>query len=506
MHDALQETVTKSKHEVWQMNSQAYRKPMRNSSTVIVGGGLAGLAAATALAGRGVSVTLLESRPRLGGRASSFVDRTTGERIDNCQHVNMGCCTNFQHFCRTIGLSHLLRRETQLYFISPDGVTNRFFAAWLPAPLHLWPAIRKLSYLSAVDLRQLTKGLRALVRVDPARPRSQSFAEWLQDHRQTPAAIERFWHVVLVSALSETLDRIGVAQARKVFVDAFLANRRGWEVQVPSVPLDDFYGTPLTDWLTSRGAMLRMQTGVKRIVLEGDTVESVELRNGERLPADHVIVTVPHYLALPLLPEQLRDHPQLSGILRLESAPISSVHLWFDRPMTTLPHAVFVDRLSHWMFNRTFLQSSQAESGGPSGVDESNPKNRFYYQVVISASRNLSDHSQQETIAEVVRELTGVWPDAAQAQLIHARLVTEHQAVFSANPGADAFRPEQQSPIANLQLAGDWTRTGWPATMEGAIRSGYLAAENVLGHLGRPEKLVQPDLPSSLLSKILLGL
>jgi len=288
---------------------------MRNSSTVIVGGGLAGLATATALAGRGVSVTLLESRPRLGGRASSFVDRTTGELIDNCQHVNMGCCTNFQHFCRMIGLVHLLRRETELYFIGPDGVTNRFFAARLPAPLHLWPAIRKLSYLSAVDLRQLIKGLRALVRVDPARPRAQPFSEWLQDHRQTPAAIERFWHVVLVSALSETLDRIGVSQARKVFVDAFLANRRGWEVQVPSVPLDDFYGTPLTEWLTSRGATLRLQTRVKRIVLEGDTVESVELRNGERLPADHVIVTVPHYLALPLFPEQLRAHPQLSGIL-----------------------------------------------------------------------------------------------------------------------------------------------------------------------------------------------
>jgi uncharacterized protein with NAD-binding domain and iron-sulfur cluster len=184
-------------------------------------------------------------------------------------------------------------------------------------------------------------------------------------------------------------------------------------------------------------------------------------------------------------------------VSRLESAPITSVHLWFDRPITALPHAVFVGRLSQWMFNRTLLQT---------GGQADDPSAPHYYQIVISASRNLEGRSQQETIDEVLRELAAVWPDTKTAGHEHARLVTEHKAVFSVTPGADALRPVQQTPIDNLQLAGDWTRTGWPATMEGAVRSGYLAAENVLARLGSPDRILQPDLPTAKLSRWLLGM
>lgn len=480
--------------------------------TIIVGGGLAGLAAAAALAERGISVCLLESRQRLGGRASSFYDRTSDSWVDNCQHVNMGCCTNFQHFCETLGLQSLFRSETVLNFVGPDGTICELKAGPLPAPFHLAAATRNLGYLSRRDLMRIGRALSKLARTPCDGRNDLPFDQWLANHGQTTNAIDRFWQVVLVSALGETLDRIDVMSARKVFTDAFLRNRHGWYVQIPTVPLQQLYGRVLTDWLSRRGATIRLGCRVKRIAVDRGRAKGVELDDGDRLAAEHVIVAVPQFRLLSLLPESLSAHPQLAGIDRIETAPISSVHLWFDRPLTKLAHCVFVERMSQWMFNRSVLQRSEicenqelrdTESARP---DSATPAESYYYQIVISASRNLSDLSQDAVVGQVVQELTDVWPAAGAAKLLHARLLTEHKAVFSSRPGVDALRPAQQSPIENLQIAGDWTATGWPATMEGAVRSGYLAAENILQQSGRPEKLIQPDLPTAILSKVLLGL
>ncbi len=461
---------------------------------IVIGGGLAGLAASVALAKRKLSVTLLEARPRLGGRVSSFTDQTTGTTIDNCQHVSMGCCTNFRDFCETVGVADLLRTEKTLYFVGADRKINRFSASgWLPAPLHLFPAFRRLSYLSREDLKQLQRGLKALVKLKASGPSAQPFSRWLAEQGQGPNVVESFWLVVLVSALSETLDRIDTFHARKVFFDGFLAHKHGWEVQIPTVPLEELYGPPLQNWLREHGVKVRLKTGVDRIDVQENRAASVTLRDGEVLSAKHFILAVPHHRVLSLLPAELQNHPQLAGVAELESAPISSVHLWFDRPITDLPHAVLIGRLSQWMFNRTLL------------LGNGSPSDSFYYQVVISASRELAGKSQAEIIEEVVRDLTEIWPETAQARLESGRVVTEHRAVFSVTAGSDALRPPQQSPIENLQFAGDWTQTGWPATMEGAVRSGYLAAENVLSQIHRPEPVLQADLPISWLTRLLLS-
>ncbi len=364
---------------------------------VVVGGGLAGLAAAAALGVRGLRVTLLESRPRWGGRVSSFVDQVTGEAIDNCQHVNLGCGTNFQHFCRMVGIESLFVCEKQLTFVGPDGRASSFSAAALPAPLHLFPSLARLPYLSWGEKWQLASGLRRLARIDAAACSDETFLHWLERHGQSPRLIERFWHVVLVSALSETLDRIDIAHARKVFVDAFLANRRGWEVWLATVPLDKLYGAQLAQWLADNNVVAQLQSGVKRVVIEDraavtpgvisaeparSSATGVELQAaGERLAADHVILAVPQNLVLDLLPEEWQASTELAGIEKLETAPISSVHLWFDRPITDLRHAVLVSRLSQWVFNRSAILRKENRGG-----DKKNASETAYYQVVISAA------------------------------------------------------------------------------------------------------------------------
>jgi squalene-associated FAD-dependent desaturase len=470
---------------------------------IIVGGGLAGLAAAVALTERGLKCLLLESRPRLGGRASSFPDTTSATDIDNCQHVSLGCCTNFRHFCQTTGLAGFFRTEPTLYFVGPNGAVDRFSAGRLPAPLHLAAAFARLRYLSWRDKLALARGLKSLAGGIRPEERGLPFSEWLTRHGQTPAAISRFWHVVLVSALSESLDRIDVGHARKVFVDTFLANRDGWRVDIPTVPLETLYGGRLTDWLTSRGSEIRLQATVDGLELEGDRINAARLGSGEVVAGDEFIVALPFFRVLSVLPKSLATHPDLSGVSQLEAAPISSVHLWFDRPITDLPHAVLVDRLCQWMFNRTALSGGAARDAAASPPEI---EAGYYYQIVISASRELAGQSREAILAQVMDELSAVWPATATARLLHSRQVTEHRAVFSAVPGVDAKRPRQQSAVANLQLAGDWTQTGWPATMEGAVRSGYLAAGNVLGRHGQAESVVQPDLPVGWLSRWLMGI
>lgn len=479
----------------------------------MIGGGLAGLASSVALAQAGVTVTLLESRPRLGGRASSFEDAATGELIDNCQHVAMGCCTNFRHFCQATGIKASFRCERELFFVAPPTLALserpricRFSAMPLPAPLHLAAAFMRLSYLSWREKLALARGLKALARERLDAARNRNFADWLAEQRQPANVIEHFWWVVLVSALSESLDRVSVASAQKVFVDGFLANRLGWEVWLPTVPLEELYSGQLTRWLTLHGVEVQLKSGVERLELDNDRVTAVELRNGERLSAQQFVLAVPQHRVRSFLPDEWQNKPPFRLLDQLETAPIASVHLWFNRPITELPHAVLVGRLSQWMFNR----SRNSEGGRRNEAHSVRlPTSDFrlghYYQVIISNAREVAERPQAEVIAEVVAELKAIWPEAASAELLHSRMIVEHKAVFSPLPGSEELRPAQQSPIANLQLAGDWTQTGWPATMEGAVRSGFLAAENVARSFDRETRMLQPDLPVSWLTRCWIG-
>jgi squalene-associated FAD-dependent desaturase len=452
----------------------------------IVGGGLAGLAAAVALIERGCAVELFEARRKLGGRAGSYLDQASGESIDHCQHVAMGCCTNFLDFCRRTEIEDLFVRHRTLYFFGPDGRRCDFCPTqWLPAPLHLIAPLFALNYLSLRDKLGIARAMLRLLRLPTHEmPICPTVLDWLQAQQQSQAALAWFWKVVLVSALAESLDRASLAAARKVFVDGFLSHPNAANVLVPRVSLGALYDQRVADWLRNRRATIHLESPVEMVSGGSDHVSGLRLGDGSERAFDFVIVAVPWQRATAILAPEMRSAVDPNdAFASISSAPISSVHLWFDRKLTDLPHAVLVERLSQWVFART-LDRQPSE---------------HYYQVVISASHDLAGRPRESVVDEVFSDLKAVFMAAKAAKLLRWQLITEQQAVFSVRPGLDAIRPLQQTAISNLLLAGDWTRTGWPATMEGAIRSGYLAAEAVLSHLGRPERFLVPDLPGGIL-------
>jgi squalene-associated FAD-dependent desaturase len=468
---------------------------------VIVGGGLAGLAAAACLVDRGLKLTIIESRPRLGGRASSFPDPATGELVDNCQHVSMACCTNLADFCRRVGIHEMLRREPGLVFLGPEGQVSRFRAGLLPAPLHLTGSFLKARFLGLRDKLSIARGLAALAWDREDRP-GETFGDWLLRHGQTDRAIDRFWGPVLVSALNERLDRMDVGHARKVFLDGFLRNKTGFQLELPLAPLGELYGRRLERWLEIHEVAVRLTTGVRSIRLDEDgAIGGVVLRTEEFIPADFVALAVPFDRVDGLIPDGLREKiPTLSSLGAMEASPITGVHLWFDRPVCPFDHVVTPGRLIQWAFNHTAIQGRTA----PAGMEPSGEKGQ-YLQLVISASYDLLSLDKVAIRDRVLAELGEIWPAAREATLLRWWVVTEHGATFAVRPGIESLRPPQRTPIDGLFLAGDWTDTGWPATMEGAVRSGYLAAQEVLKDLDRPTRLIRPGLPSGALARWLFG-
>jgi squalene-associated FAD-dependent desaturase len=474
---------------------------------VIVGGGLAGLAAASVLADRGVRITLLESRPRLGGRASSFQDPVTGERVDNCQHVSMACCTNLADFARRVGIADLFRREPEVVFLSPKGRVSRLRAGLAPAPFHLTESFLLARYLNWRDKLRVGYGLARLVIDRDDRP-GESFADWLIRHWQSPRTMELFWGTVLVSALNERLDKMDVGHARKVFVDGFLSTRDGFQMELPLVPLGELYGSRLEQWLRDHGVTVRLTTGVREVqVDEEHCLLKVLLRSGDILETDFVVVAVSFDRVRGILPGSLTGRmPDLDGLDLMTSSPITGIHLWFDRPVCPFAHVVTPGRLVQWVFNHTAIQGRTTPRTAAADLEDEKPLAGQYLQVVVSASYELQGMDKSAIRDAVLQDLAEMWPETKQAALVRWWVVTEHGATFSVRPGVDQIRPPQRTPIDGLFLAGDWTDTGWPATMEGAVRSGYLAAEGILKDLDRPERLIRRGLAPGRLARWLLKL
>ena len=459
-----------------------------SKSVAIIGGGLAGMAAAAMLCEQGLQVDLFEQSNRLGGRAGSFEESWNGQVIDQCQHVAMGCCGSFIDFCRRTGVEDCFQRYKTLHFIGPDGRQSDYEAVrWLPAPLHLLPGLLRLKYLTWRECWSIIFTLRKLIRLKIYKEiEIEIIRSWLRRQRQSEAAIERFWSVVLTGALSETVNFASLAAAKKVFIDGFCSSRRAYELIIPRVPLGEIFDLRVPAWLEQQGVRIRRNARVMEIACQGKHGLVVNLYDGTVQKYNAAIVAVPWFEAPNLFSSSPANIPlKLDALRQIPSAAITAVHLWFDRPITTLPHAALVGRLSQWVFNETALQSEHAHGERGHGTQNGTQDEKYYYQVVISAAHRLVKQYKMELVQTVLSDLEAVFPDARQAKLSHWRVVTMPQAVFSLQPGVDRLRPSQNTAIPNLFLAGDWTATGWPGTMEGAVRSGYLAAEGLLELFGR---------------------
>jgi len=472
---------------------------MSSKNVIVIGGGLAGLAAGVALAESGWRVKLFEQRPYLGGRATSYV-LPSGEHVDNCQHVTLGCCTNLDDFYRRVGSANKVKFFDRLYFLDPQGRSGVMHAGILPAPFHMTGSFATFAPLSLRDKLSIA---RAMMRIlfaagkpkEVATPAGMSMLDWLKTQKQTPRAIERFWRVVLVSALDEELGRTDARFGIDVFWKAFLSNRTGYRMGVPAVPLADLYdGCRIA--IEQKGGEVTLRSPVRGVRMENGAIAAMQFDNSREESADAYVFALPHTALSSLLPQEIKSaNPALASLDKIKVSPITGVHFWFDREITKEPFITLLDTNVQWVFNKTALyHPGELSFRGPGSPEESAFSSGQYLQLVISASYDLLKKSREEIIELCLKEIRQALPAAREAQLVKATVIKEASATFSPEPGVDRFRPAQATNTPGLFLAGDWTATGWPATMEGAVRSGYLAAEAVLRSAGSPAKFLQPDL------------
>jgi len=460
-------------------------------TVTVIGGGVAGMSAACALAEAGYHVQLVERRGYLGGRASSYLHPGVDEVVDNCQHVLFGCCTNLIGFYRRVGVENKIHWTTEMTMIEPGGRRSLLGPSPLPAPLHGLPRLLSAHAFTRADKLALARAFRAMMRPIPA-DSNESLSAWLRRYKQTSGAIERFWRLVIASALNADLDAISVHYAAKVIRELFMNSAEAGAMGMSSVPLSELYDGAAR-FLKEQGAGLHLNTTVESADWDEEVSQwSIHTRTGT-LASEFLVIALPFEAMqklLPHLPPAPRGEELARKIDRFEHWPICSVHLWFDRQITDLPHAVLLDREIHWMYNKSVLQPWRKHNGS-------------YLELVQSASRPFAALERREAIEQALRELAEFFPAIREAKLEKAVLIKEVRATFGVPPGIDSLRPPSASPWPNCFLAGDWVATGWPSTMESAARSGHLAADTLCASKIEDCRFLEPDLKPQGLMKFL---
>jgi squalene-associated FAD-dependent desaturase len=462
-------------------------------SVIVVGGGLAGLSAACALADAGYQVRLLEKRRYLGGRASSYEHPGTGEVIDNCQHVLLGNCVNLINLYQRLGVTGAIRWFDRLTFIEPGGRRSILQPSFLPAPFHSMPAFLRAPAFSFADKLAIGRGLSAFVAGIP-KDSDENFAHWLARHGQTVGAIDRFWKPVLVSALNEDPDRMSVHYAGQVIRKSLLLSPGAGRMGVPTIPLSELYGRAI-DYIESRGGQVNLSAAPESFEWSEETQQWTVTARDQSFTGDAMVLALAFEGLSKLLPSMPRN-PEAERLAinlgHFGHSPITGIHLWFDREITDLEHAILLDATIQWLFHKSRLQPEKRR-GAPGS----------YVELVVSASKSMVEMQRQEIIDLALRELAEFFPLVAQANLVKAAVVKEVRATYSIRPQLDLLRPAAISPWPRVFLAGDWIATGWPATMEGAVRSGYLAAEAISRAAGKSARFMEPDLAPTGLMRLL---
>lgn len=492
---------------------------------IVVGGGLAGIGAALRLAEAGRRVLLLETRKKLGGRATSFIDVRTGESLDNCQHVAMGCCVNYLDLCSRLGVSGSLAWTREIHWVETGGRISTMRPGLFPAPAHFTKSMLGAKFLTLGEKTAIARAMLAILRGPPRGPAltmspererrvgsgatspererrdRTTFGVWLRAHRQPASAIDKFWSPIIISACNIGVERADAALAIKVFRDGFLATRRSADIAVAAVPLVELYD-PAEGVLARAGGEIRLGVSADRLDASSVTLARAA-GDGETIRAGRVICAVPPERAAKIIdPALFAMDPRFEPLARIEHSPILGVHLTFDRPVMRLPHATLVGRATQWVFNKGVDDVNRARSSlsprermsplGATGEGDGDGSEGVCAQrlhAVISAADDWMDLSEEQIGARVMEDIRACFPRAFEgrgldgsgpASLTRVRAVKEKRATFAATPETEARRPATTGP-SGVILAGDYVATGWPATMEGAVRSGYLAASAALG-------------------------
>lgn len=442
----------------------------------VVGGGLAGITAALACADDGKSVTLLEGRPRLGGRTASF--RRGPLEVDTGQHVFMRCCTSYLRLLDRLGVRDSVHLQGRLNVpVLQPGRRRPARIARIPgpAPLHIGPALARYALLSPARRLKLGRAALALRRVDPTDPDvdEQSFGTWLAQHGQDRVAIERLWDLITVATLNAPARDSSLALAATVFQLGLLTDAAAADLGWARIPLGALHADAADAALTAAGAHVRRGAKVTAIEPDGTgwalTLGGETLDAGVRLRCRDLILAVPPPATERLLPADAVALPA-GWSDRLSSSPIVNVHVVYDRPVTSEPFLAAVDSPVQWVFDRTV----------PSGLDQGQ-----YLAVSLSAARDEIRRPVADLADRIVPALAALLPAARGAHVEEVFVTREPTATFHPAPGTAALRPPPVTRRPGLYLAGSWTATGWPDTMESAVRSGEAAAAAVLRRASR---------------------
>lgn len=435
----------------------------------VVGAGLAGLAAACELAEAGHDVVVLERRRWAGGKAYSFVDQESGTRVDNGQHIVMRCTTAYVDFLRRLGSESLIRWQPRLRVpvIDAGGRRSVLAASALPAPLHLGPSFVRYAHLGAGDKLRVARAVLAVRRQDRDDPaiRGQTFGAWLRLRGQSERAVREFWDLIVLPALNCRSDEASAEQALFVFQEGFLKSAEAAAIGLPAAGLSNLHAEPALRYVRERGGEVRTGCRAEAVEIVDGRVDGVVLADGERVDADAYVVALPPRELLELLPDRVRATSPFAELARMRTSPIVNVHLWFDGPVIDEDFVAFTGNDLQWLFR---------------GRDEG------HVVLSLSAARRQMPLDKQALVGLLLPQLQRALPSMRDRRLLSATVIKEPEATFVPAPGL--VRPSNITPIENLFLAGAYTDTGWPATMESAVRSGLTAAQAVAVRRGRLER------------------
>jgi hydroxysqualene dehydroxylase len=435
----------------------------------VVGGGLAGLTAAIDLREAGFEVTLLEARPRLGGAASSY---QRGQlTVDNGQHVILRCCEHYRALLARLGVSEkvVFQPRFDVTVLAPGGRQGRLRRNDLPSPLHLLGSLLRYRLLPVADRLKVGRAALAMRFVDPADRRldESRLGDWLGARGQSELARRRLWDLFIISALNIAGDDASLQLAATVIKTALLGARDAADIGIATVPLGDLHGKATAELLARLGAQVRTNAKVAAIRSAADGGFTAELGDAESLTADAVVLAVPSAPAAKLAGDAgVADASSWEG---LGASPIVNVHVRYDRQVTDLPFVAAVDSPVQWVFDKTQI----------AGLDTGQ-----YLAVSLSAADGYVGVPSAELAEQFLAELERLFPAAVQAQVTDVFVTRERRATFRQAPGCGALRPGAATSVSGLVLAGSWTDTGWPDTMEGAVRSGHCAAQQLIKEFG----------------------